>query len=324
MKYDGVQCPVCLKAFDSSSDVVVCPECGTPHHRECYEKTGDCINAAKHSADFAWVNPVLPAVAEVAKTPEKPQTIDNPTILTKENMPKNGVIGEMPADPMAGGPIYREIKGNEKIGEYTVDEYASVIKQNVPKFMPRFMMFSKTNRKVSWNWAAFFFGPFWFAYRRMYGYAAAALLLVFFIPFVFFNSVTDYYNDVTSVYGKALTQQAYTSAEDMNKAAEALQDEMPEQPFALTASSYVEMAVDVICALFGNYLYMKKCTKVLDKAKAIEDAEKRKVFIARRGGRTLLGIVLLLVGFYLVALVVGLATATLGTDLATFLQKFIK
>ena len=84
------------------------------------------------------------------------------------------------------------------------------------------------------------------------------------------------------------------------------------------------MAVDVVCALFGNYLYMKKCTKVLDKAKEIEDAEKRKVFIARRGGRTLLGIVLVIVGFYLVSLVVGLASTALGSDLATFLQKFIK
>ena len=320
MKYEGVQCPVCLKAFDSESDVVVCPECGTPHHRECYDKTGDCINAVKHGSTFVWVNPIVPVLEE--KKVEAPQKIENPTILTKENMPKNGVIGEMSPDQI--GPTYREIRGDEKIGDYTVDEYASVIQKNIPKFMPRFMMFTKTNRKVSWNWAAFFFGPFWLAYRKMYKLAALALLLTFFIPLVFFNSVTEYYEESFSKYGEVLTSEAYQSTDEMNAAIDKLQANMPEQPFALTASSYVEMVVDIVCAVFGNYLYMQKCTKLLDKSKSIEDAEKRKAFLAKKGGRSVASVLFVIAGVYLVMLVIGVVVNLVGTDLATFLQKFIK
>lgn len=320
MKYEGVQCPVCLKAFDSDSDVVVCPECGTPHHRECYDKTGDCINAVKHGSTFVWVNPIVPVLEE--KKVEAPQKIENPTILTKENMPKNGVIGEMSPDHMT--PTYREIRGDEKIGDYTVDDYATVIQKNIPKFMPRFMMFSKTGRKASWNWAAFFFGPFWLAYRKMYKLAALALLLTFFIPLVFFNSVTEYYEESFSKYGEVLTSEAYQSTDEMNAAIDKLQANMPEQPFALTASSYVEMVVDILCAVFGNYLYMQKCTKLLDKSKSIEDAEKRKAFLTKKGGRSVASVILVIAGVYLVMLVIGVVVNLVGTDLATFLQKFIK
>lgn len=326
MKYEGVQCPVCLKAFDADSDVVVCPECGTPHHRECYDKTGDCINAVKHGTEFAWVNPLVPPVVAETKK-EKPQVAENPSViaigsLNKENMPKNGVIGEMSPDQM--GPTYREIKGDEKIGNYTVDEYASVIQKNIPKFMPRFMMFERTGRKVSWNWAAFFFGPFWLAYRKMYKYALLGLLLTFFIPLVFYSSVTEYYQESFNLYGEALTSEAYQSTAEMNDALDTLQANMPEQPVAITASSYIEMAVDILCALFGNYLYMQKCTGVLDKAKAMEDAEKKKAFLEKKGGRSVLSIILVIVAFYAFMIAIGVIVNLAGTDLATFLQKFIK
>jgi len=34
---------------------VVCPDCGTPHHRSCYAENGGCANAARHDEDgFEW------------------------------------------------------------------------------------------------------------------------------------------------------------------------------------------------------------------------------------------------------------------------------
>ena len=38
MEFTEYKCPVCDKQFKKGDDVVVCPECGAPHHRECYEK----------------------------------------------------------------------------------------------------------------------------------------------------------------------------------------------------------------------------------------------------------------------------------------------
>ena len=37
-----------------SDDIVVCPECGTPYHRDCYKKEGRCINDELHSKHMSW------------------------------------------------------------------------------------------------------------------------------------------------------------------------------------------------------------------------------------------------------------------------------
>ena len=43
--YTG-KCFSCGEVFKDGDDIVVCPECGTPYHRECYLKEGKCINDA--------------------------------------------------------------------------------------------------------------------------------------------------------------------------------------------------------------------------------------------------------------------------------------
>ena len=40
MNYMGKPCPVCSRTFREEDDIVVCPKCGAPYHRECYEEKG--------------------------------------------------------------------------------------------------------------------------------------------------------------------------------------------------------------------------------------------------------------------------------------------
>ncbi|MBQ8209057.1 MAG: hypothetical protein IJZ35_00530 [Clostridia bacterium] len=54
MNYTGIDCPVCNQKFNADDDVVVCPVCGTPHHRSCWNETGICQNAHRHSEGFIW------------------------------------------------------------------------------------------------------------------------------------------------------------------------------------------------------------------------------------------------------------------------------
>lgn len=54
MKYTGNVCPGCQNAFCDDDDIVVCPECGTPQHRECYNKENRCVNSQNHGTDFQW------------------------------------------------------------------------------------------------------------------------------------------------------------------------------------------------------------------------------------------------------------------------------
>ncbi|MCL2055443.1 MAG: hypothetical protein FWG90_13560 [Oscillospiraceae bacterium] len=53
----GNKCVVCSVQFDEKSDVVVCPDCGTPCHRDCWFKSGVCSNTALHKDGYSWKPP---------------------------------------------------------------------------------------------------------------------------------------------------------------------------------------------------------------------------------------------------------------------------
>nr|WP_319488530.1 RING finger protein [uncultured Caproiciproducens sp.] len=55
--YTGLNCPVCGKPFTQNDDIVVCPECGAPYHRECYAQAGKCVFSDKHGSHTAWTPP---------------------------------------------------------------------------------------------------------------------------------------------------------------------------------------------------------------------------------------------------------------------------
>lgn len=69
MKYNGLPCPVCGRIMTDDDDIVVCPECATPQHRECWMKTGHCINEDKHSSGYVWAAPEAQPEAEQSESP---------------------------------------------------------------------------------------------------------------------------------------------------------------------------------------------------------------------------------------------------------------
>ena len=74
MRYSGYKCDGCGKPFEEDDDIVVCPECATPQHRDCYNEKGGCVNNHLHSDSFQWQGEktVLQkeAVREEAAAPE--------------------------------------------------------------------------------------------------------------------------------------------------------------------------------------------------------------------------------------------------------------
>ncbi len=59
--FSGCKCPVCQQPFQDGDDIVVCPECGAPYHRDCYKEHGGCVFEDRHAPDFEW----KPAPGEV-------------------------------------------------------------------------------------------------------------------------------------------------------------------------------------------------------------------------------------------------------------------
>ena len=69
MNYENTPCPVCGKPLAEGDDVVVCPVCATPQHRECWMENGRCANDDLHASGYIWskddtANYEEPAVTE--------------------------------------------------------------------------------------------------------------------------------------------------------------------------------------------------------------------------------------------------------------------
>lgn len=70
-EFYGKHCPVCRNSFREGDNVVVCPVCGTPHHRECYAKDNKCGVEEYHASGFVWKGYLPDEEADPEKTADK-------------------------------------------------------------------------------------------------------------------------------------------------------------------------------------------------------------------------------------------------------------
>ena len=78
-EYINLPCVVCGKEFDENSDVVVCPVCGTPHHRDCYKQIGHCGNIEWH-AQNKFFDPELAKAEAEGEAKQKHQDTQNTSV----------------------------------------------------------------------------------------------------------------------------------------------------------------------------------------------------------------------------------------------------
>lgn len=53
-EYSDKSCAQCGEKFTENDDIAVCPDCGTPIHRKCWN--GHCPNEDKHATGYDWRN----------------------------------------------------------------------------------------------------------------------------------------------------------------------------------------------------------------------------------------------------------------------------
>lgn len=233
-RYIGSCCPVCNENFNPDDDIVVCPICGTPHHRECYKQNGECANSEKHSDGYRWesVKPTLPPEPETPVSPFAPYAPQGEA--SNSRTAASTVFWANQPNPFDAYP-------KELDEDVSTEEAAEFVQMNAFKYLQNFFL-QKTGKRT-FNWAAFFFAPYWFFYRKLYKLGAifmAALLLVS-VAFSFIPSVQQFNNEIYE-WQEKYSDVSSLSQEEMQVAADEVK------------TLYTEHATGIVLTLVANGL----------------------------------------------------------------------
>jgi len=266
-------CPVCRARFTDNDDVVVCPECGTPHHRACYKEIGTCAVERFHADGFVW-NGLLPdeeaaASAEQAAAAEQPQQFENADPHHAE-IPNYSASDEQNSIPEVEemkdfNPYFemykkiRELTNDEKRGEDGVSskELCHFAGRSVVHYSQAFSAFRvglpKNGRiqpvKVFLNCCAGMFAPIHQFYRRMDVLGIALLLL----------SALTSMPEVLLMYDAEYAEIVFTqgTVDLLNK--------------LTVLCSFISFAELILLCIFGDYIYYKFCVRRIKKIRAAYD-----------------------------------------------------
>lgn len=203
--YTGIKCPVCGKPFTEHDDIVVCPECGAPYHRDCYEKTGTCIFVEHlHHAGKFWAPP-QPEQSQQSDTQSHTRTkkcqrcgkinMENALFCDRcgqpltgcpqkdfnhqQDNPANGEfppfgnfpMGNNPNQPNNPIPFILDPMGGvnpaELIDDIPAGDVAKLVQNSTPYYMPTFLNLKRFG-KNRFNFCAFLFSGGWLLYRKQY------------------------------------------------------------------------------------------------------------------------------------------------------------
>lgn len=280
-RYSYEKCPICEKEFTNSDDIVVCPLCGTPHHRDCYKKNGECGNYDKHSEGFCWTpsNENKLVTEDTAPLPQ----LDNVTDNNPQNAPQPSVF--LGANPLSQFP--QEIEDG-----VSTAEVADFVQIHAIKYLRNFF-YIKSNKKT-FSWAAFFFTPYWFFYRKMYKLGAVfmALTLLLTVGFNILPPVQTLYNDMTEWTEKYSVENAEDLTEEEFAQAYTEQQEFitsnPTGVVLMLTQGALSLALQIFVGFKANKWYYNHTVANIKKIKEDEpDAQKQRLLFFKSGGASM-------------------------------------
>ncbi len=297
MKYTSYKCPVCNNQFTEDDDVVVCPECGTPHHRECYIQNGKCANADKHGTNE-------PIEVEFVDVEENDNTISESETTENVNENPQQIVQEV-IEEMKGG------NGDYMLNGKHVSFYEAAIGKNQKFYIPHFMVMDKTKKAVSWNVAGFFVPLAWCLYRKMYKFAAIILalymLLIGTIGFTimsneeFINSINECAQEDPNFYENILLYNAKDSnvslTEKQMKLNKLTTEYKPPVPVQIL-TYLITYGIRIIMGIYATNLYYKKLTKNIEKVDKLDLSPDMKRSVLFRKCGTLPFIIVAIIGFF--------------------------
>ena len=292
MEFKNYKCPVCDQRFKSGDDVVVCPECGAPHHRDCYESCGHCFYKDKHSEEFSFEeayaqehindpdahrntivcprckkeNPEASFYCNSCGFPlsnqqstESPGFDDQQNPQNEQNIPPFGFgAAGMPIfDPLAG------MKSDEKLSDdVTAGEMAKYVGKNTQYYLMVFKRIRSTGSS-RFSFAAFLLSGAYFLYRKMYLFGTIASLLILGLTIVetmiqLSPQYRELYYQLLSYAGSANPLAGLTSQFSTQELM------FLYSPLVVTLLKGVVM---IFCGVKANRMYYRHCIKSIKKLK---------------------------------------------------------
>lgn len=294
MEFKGLNCPVCEKPFEDGDDIVVCPDCGTPHHRACWEIENHCAFEDKHGEEFDYKEQEG-SQSDVTICPKcNTENIKDAFYCSKCGAPLNmqntqtnyqyqNQGGANPFatafDPMAG------INPDEDMGGVTAGDLAKYVGTNTQYFMRVFSRI-KTFGRSKFSFVGFLLTGFYLLYRKMYklgAIIAAAMILLL---------IAETYIEYTPAYAaltKAVTAQSaagatgyFSSYTNITNAFFSLDFQNQIMVFIMMLCSSLRLGIQIIVGIFANRWYFKHCRTQVKTIKEKEDNPNK--VIEEKGG----------------------------------------
>ncbi len=325
MDYENYPCPACGSHLHDGDDVVVCPVCGTPQHRSCWVENGKCANDALHASGYKWSRESSGGSREEQpETRAENADIRLCHVCGSENpadfahcgrcgallMPNSDEPvttkciycgSENPAENShcknCGAPLTpyvrpREnpyvaaagINENEIIGKHTAGEIATFVRSSVRKYLEKFKRI-ESGQKVSFNWAAFFFGYVWLFARKLYKQGLVIILLVSTV-YLAASSTPGFQKAAELMYPYVESGATEIPAEEL-QAVYSQMWELAKTPFLIAAAAI--LIIRIFCGFAGDRFYYNKTQRELDNAvKQTPDKNLQAMLVYRRGGLSFL------------------------------------
>ncbi len=302
-RYSGKKCVICSKTFNDDDDIVVCPDCGTPYHRACYEAAGRCVADGLHASGTSWHSFQVESgniiVCKRCNHENSPQAIfcekcgmptrmDDAAKNYQSQMPQTNQQTQMPQNPYIF--IFDEYCGlspEEEFDGVKLKEIAEFIGPNKRYFLPIFKNMKDRNKKFSVNLPAAFFPHYYFAYRKMY---FPMLLAVLSYAILEIQVQFEYIKDSSTLIHSILSQYPALLEKLTAFASSQLWTNISNVLFLACA------AASFIFAFFSNWIYYRHCIKKIKKLKSNnQTGSDLKGKFAKYGGTTIAGLLLVFI-----------------------------
>ena len=282
MDYKLVSCPVCKKQFEENDDIVVCPECGTPHHRACYASLSHCANESLHSEGFVFEVPRAvetetdPVLAEL----EQPLKMNDDSGEKKEDFraPFMGGFAQVGVDlgehpQLDGIPL-------EEVSEYVGRDPSSA------RLLFNLVLIDRLKR-LRPNFAAFLFPYIWLFYRKMYKAGAIFIALTLLITVAFTNKNTVQYSKSTvDLYFSFVRGEI--SADEFTAATNEIAEKGTGNSYYYDAAGQVlSLVLRLVVALFANKWYLQKMKRqILETREECSSMDEYMAALRVKGGKS--------------------------------------